>query len=336
MKIAAMGIGKYGMSMLEHLCYDGRISRRIALDQDKGELELANANIKIKIAKRLSPIDAVSRVERKIQCSCKDIDLLLMIINPADMANPDILPEIYECIDRIGVVVVGVVIEPCGKFERKRKNAIERAVNYCVNTFATVVIPQKCISRYNKKFTPEWIEYYTSWYENRKTVQECCAFQTWLSSKFENVNNSSLEMQVGLFNLERILKGATTKYAYNEEQNILDILDIPGYIHLASVAASGKSRKEVIKWRATYNDILLTNNFAAQGMLLSLTLPEDISKEEASFICVGIYGYGSETVNFNFNMNTTETDVVYADIIATGTYQTEEDIYKIFGVTRRK
>ena len=42
---------------------------------------------------------------------------------------------------------------------------------------------------------------------------------------------------------------------------------------------------------------------AAQGMLLNLTVPETITQEEVGKICLGIYSYANESMDFYFNIN---------------------------------
>lgn len=323
MNATAIGIGRYGNAIVEQLSSHKTLARCVAICSTQAELETIGLDVKFRVSTRLSPYDAVERIRGKIKKACTEADIVVIIANPMDFANPIIIYLIAECIQKMAITPVGMIVSPSEKTTRKHKNAIQNTIVNIISSFATVVLPQEHIANYTKELNTSWLEYYTSFCDGRDTIQEQEAFHKWKATKFENAEFAPSDtVQVGEFIVWRLLKAMTTSYINADKKRIINVLSIPGLLHFTTVYASGEDRYELIKWRASFNDILLTTSHAAQGMLLDLTVPETITQEEVGKICLGIYGYANERVDFYFNINffDQEKEIVAASVLATGTY----------------
>lgn len=329
MNIIAMGIGPYGNAVAEQLCSNNALSRCIAVCSTKSEFESSKVETKIRVSTRLSPPDAIERINGKLSKACAEADMAVLIANPIDFANPSIINLIAEHIQRMNVTLVGVVFNSAKKTDRKHKNSIRNTIERMVNSFATVVIPEGGVVEYTEPINTRWLHTYTSMWEGRDTIQEQEAFHKWKKTMPASVNSIPKGIQVGTFAVCRLVNTISASYVNAEKSNIIDVLSVPGPLHISTVYASGKDRYELIKWRASFNDILLTTSHAAKGMLLTLTVPKTMIPDEAGKICLGIYSYANESVNFYFNINFSEyedeNEVVAASVIATGTLDALDD-----------
>lgn len=330
MNVTAIGIGRYGNAVVGQLCSHKTLSRCVAICSTQAELETIGLDMKFRVSTRLSPFEATERIHGKLKKACVDTDVAVLIANPMDFANPIIIYWIAEYIQKMNITPVGMIVDPSGKTTRKHKNAIQNTIYNMVSSFATSVLSQKGIAKYTKELNTRWFEHYTSLWDGRDTIQEQEAFHKWKATKYENAEDVPSDIvQVGEFIVWRLLKAITTSYINADKKRMIDVLSIPGYLHLTTVYASGKNRYELIKWRASFNDVLLTTSHAAQGMLLNLTVPETITQEEVGKICLGIYSYANESVDFYFNINffDQEKEIVAANVLATGTYDMSIDDY---------
>ena len=328
MNLMAIGIGRYGNVVVEQLCSHKTLSRCVAICSTQAELETVGLDMKFRVSTRLSPFDATERIHGKLKKACADTDVVVLIANPMDFANPIIIYLIAGYIQKLNITPVGMIVNPSEKTTRKHKNAIQNTIDNMVSSFATVVLSQKCIAKYTKELNTRWLEHYAALWDGRDTIQEQEAFRQWKATKSENTEDVPSDIvQVGEFIVWRLLKAITTPYINADKKRMIDVLSIPGYLHLTTVYAFGENRYELIKWRASFNDILLTTSHAAQGMLLNLTVPETITQEEVGKICLGIYSYANESVNFYFNISFSEqkNEIVVASVLATGTYDMSID-----------
>lgn len=326
MNIVAMGIGGYGNEVVNRLSANKNLSRSVAICLTQAELEKEHVETKFRVSTRLSPSDAVERIQSKLKKVCTGADLVILIANPIDFVNPALIYLIAKHIQKLNITLVGAIVNPAEKIDRKRRNAIQKTIDNMFFSYAITVLRQ---AEYMEELNTRWLKNYTSFWEGRDTIQEQEAFHMWKATMQNDGTSVSGIVQVGEFVVGRLLMAITTAYINADKKNIIDVLSIPGYLHFTSVYASGSKRYELIKWRASFNDVLLTSSHAARGMLLNLTVPKDMSPEEAGKICLGIYGYTNENANFYFNINISERedDVVFANVLATGTYDMSEDDY---------
>lgn len=319
MNIVALGIGKYGNAVVNRLCSNKALSRCVAICLTQADMETEHTETKFRVSTKLPPTDAIERIHGKLNKACAEADLVILIADPLDFANPAIIYLIGKYIQELNITLVAAIVNPTGKIDRKRKNAIRNTIDNMYSSFAVTVLRQ---AEYTEELNTRWLRNYTSFWEGRDTIQEQAAFHKWKSTAPEGVNSIPDMVQIGEFIVCRLLTSITKIYVNADKQRLIDVLSIPGYLHFTSVYASGENRYELIKWRASFNDVLLTSSHAAQGMLLDLTVPRDMTPEEAGKICLGIYSYADEKVNFYFNINHSECEdgIVAANVLATGTY----------------
>lgn len=315
----AIGVGGYGNKVVNRLRSNKALSGSAAICLTQAELETEPTETKFRVSTRLSPADAVERIQSKLKKVCAGADLVILIANPMDFTDPVIIYLIAKYIQSLNIALVGAIVDPSEKTDRKRRNAIQKTIDTMFCSFAITVLRQ---AGYMEKLNSRWLESYTSFWDGRDTIQEQEAFHKWRTAMQRDDAAVSGIVQVGEFMICRLLTAITTTYMNAEKKNIIDVLSVPGYLHFATVYAAGSDRYELIKWRAAYNDMLLTSSHAARGMLLDLTVPKGMSPEEVGKICLGIYGYADENVNFYFNINYSEqeTESVAANLLATGTY----------------
>lgn len=304
MNIIAIGIGRYGNAVVEQLCAHKKLFRCVTICSTQAELETIGLDMKFRVSTRFSLFDATERIHGKLKKACTDTDIAVLIANPMDFANSIIIYWIAEHIQKMNITPAGMIINPSEKTTRKHKNAIQNTIYNLASSFATVVLSQKGIAKHAKELNVRWLEHYTSLWDGRDPIQEQESFHKWKATKFENAKDvPSAIVQFGEFVVWRLLKAITTSYINADKKRMIDVLSIPGCLHLTTVCASGINRYELIKWRALFNDVLLTISHAAQGMLLNLTVPETITQEEVGKICLGIYSYANESMDFYFNIN---------------------------------
>lgn len=320
MNIVAMGVGRYGNAVINRLCYNKALSRCVAICLTQSELEAEHTEIRFRVSTRLPPTDAIERIHGNLNKACTGADLVILIADPLDFANPAIIYLIGKYIQGLNVTLVGAIVSPTGKIDRKRRNAIQNTIDNMYSSFAITVLRQADV--YMEELNTRRLKNYTSYWEWRDTIQEQAAFHKWKSAAPKGVNSIPDMVQIGEFIVYRLLTSITKVYVNADNQRLIDVLSIPGYLHFTSVYASGENRCELIKRRALFNDVLLTSSDAARGMLLDLTVPKDMTPEEAGKICLGIYGFADENVNFYFNINHSEyeDEIVAANVLATGTY----------------
>lgn len=320
-----MGLGKYGNAVVEELFSDTPLLRRVAVCLTQKELENVNIETKFQVSKRLRPEDAVERIHRKIEKACTETDVVIIIANPIDFPNPEIIYMIAEYIQKLNIVPVGVIINPSGKIDRKHRNAIRETIGVMFSYFASVIIPQKSVAKYIAEINSWWLESYADDWLWRDVIQEQAEFQKWKQSLEKKIDNLPAEVQVGTFIVCRLIDIITLEYSSADETAIRNILSISGHLHFTTVYATGKRKCDLVQKRTAFNDVLHTTSHAAAGMLLTLTVPKTMTSEEVGKVCLGIYSYADENVNFHFNINFSEQDdVVLARVLATGTYDISE------------
>lgn len=329
MNIIAMGIGPYGNAVAEQLCSNNALSRCVAVCSTKSEFESTKVEAKIRVSTRLSPPDAIERINGKVSKACAEADVAVLIANPMDFVNPAIIYLIAKCIQAQNVIPVGIIVEPFSKTDRKHRKAIQNTLDVMVSSFASAVIPEQYVADYIADPNTRWLEAYVSCWNGRDAIQEFDTFHKWKKSLSKSIDDLSAGIQVGEFIACRLLDFITTNYINADISNVHAVLSVPGHLHFSTVCAAGEDCYELIKWRASFNDVLRTTSHAAKGMLLTLTVPKSTTPKDVGKICLGIYGYANESVNFYFNIKVSERedDVVFASVLATGTYDMSEDDY---------
>ncbi len=328
MNILTIGMGKYGTTVINQIYSYSTCFRCAAICSTQAELDAVSIDMKFRISTKLLPSEAIDRIHRKLEKACVETDIVILIADPLDFANPSIILQISQYIRNMKITLVGVMVNPASKTTRKHKCAIQSTIVNMVESSATVLLHSECDLEYMQEVDAGWLKHYISTYSGRDTIQELEAFHKWRESVIHDGECAPNGMvQVGCFTVYRLIKAVTIPYVNADKENIIHVLSIPGLLHFATVSASGKNRYEAIRWRTAFNDVLLTSSHAAQGMLLNLTIPKGITPEEAGKICLGIYSYADESVNFYFNISITdETDgTISASVLATGTYSTTED-----------
>lgn len=327
MKITMIGIGSWGIYVLERYSLINGDATCIAIDTNKDVLDAANLPLKIKLSKRLAAKDAVDRAHPKVKKALSGCDISFLVGSPADLHDPYVLPIIAEHIRELEVVPVGVVIKPFGKFERKIKQRMRESLNLLSWASAVIEIPQENIPHY-AEYNEKWLHYVTNHDTGREIVLEQAEFRNWCNKYGQFLQDSPLEANVGLFFVMRLLEMITASYTCASEKNICNILSQTGKIHLSSACAvrKGEYRNSeyigwLLGWRSAFNDLLNTTSHAATGMLLMLTIPQTLSRKEFEYALLRVYGYADESVNFFFNLQvaSSKPDVVYAKVLATGT-----------------
>ena len=329
MNIVALGVGKYGNAVAEQLCANKALSRCAAICSSQEELEAVGFETKFRVSTRLSPCDAVERIRGKLKKACAEADVVILIANPADFADSMLIFWIAKYIQSLNITLVSTIVYPSEKMDRKRKNAIKITIPNMVDSFATALLRQEAVAEYVAELNTRWLNRYTASWRCRDTIQEQEAFHTWKASALEHIETVPDMVQVGVFTVCRLLNAMTAAYANADEKNVIDVLSVPGLLHFAAVYASGEDRDELIKRRSAFNDMMSTSSHAARGMLLDLTVPDSMTPEEAGKICLGIYGYADENVNFYFNINHTARvkRIVAANVLATGTHDGWDEDY---------
>lgn len=334
MRIATIGIGSWGISVAKHYSLINGDTDCIAIHTNKDVLENTNLPLKVKLSKRLAVEDAVGRAHPKLKKALSGCDIAFFIGNPADLHDPYALPLIAEYIRELEVVPVGIVIKPCGKFERKAKQRIRGSLNLLSLASAVVEIPQENIPHY-AECNENWLRYVIDHDTGREIVQEQAEFRDWHNNYISFLQDSPLEIDVGLFFVMRLLEMITAPYVCASKKSICNILSQTGKVHLSSVCAKGRNeyrdRAEykgwLLGWRAAYNDLLHTTSHAATGMLLTLTIPKTLSQKEFKYVLLRVYGYADEFVDIFFNVQVTssKSDAIYAKVLATGTWDENEE-----------
>lgn len=318
MNIALLGVGSYGISVMENSREEFPALRMIVIDDSKSNLESCQIATKIQISRRLHPEDAIDRISKKLYRSLSGSELVILLCNPADLANPGLLPTVARHIQIYGITTAGVVLSPSGKFEKNQRRAINQALELLIQNAATVVIPQKSISKYFK-FNPEWEREYVCLWSAWDPVQEQAELHRWCQ-RFPR-HDVSQDILAGSFFLSRLLEMVRARYVNIDSAAVCKLLASPGLIHFCSVQAVGKNQCELIRWRAAFNDLLHTSLDSAKGILLLLTVPKSIQARTLGFIFEGIHGRASEFAQFYFNISVDDSaQEISAKILATDAY----------------
>ncbi|MBQ8837520.1 MAG: hypothetical protein IJ002_08480 [Clostridia bacterium] len=318
MNAVVIGIGAYGISVIEAYEREVKSSKVIAVDTNKTLLNTVSIENKIQLSKRLSETDTVERIKGKLKKSVKDSDIVFIVTNPLDLPKPNVIPRIAEFLKSLNILVLGIVLKPFGKIDRKRKKEINTTIDWILYTIATVVIPQKVVPQYqepNNQFC-QWSV--SNGYLIDEYVFEQVEFYRWYQKSCLFNADICKETLVGVFFLNRILDMLHEEYFNATWNDICRVISLPGVVHMASAISLKENGLDTLRYRASFNNLLNTSLHGAKALLFVLKVPLCMEKNEVGRICNVIHSFTDESVDsyFTIEVMQPDSDTISAKVIA--------------------
>lgn len=301
-RINIVGVGGGGTNAVDRMS-ETRIPmvRYISINTDDGAVKSSTADVKLQIGQettqgrgagadpekgRLSAEEDLSKIETAI----KDCDMLFVVAGMGGGTGTGAAPVVAKLAKERGILTVGVVTRPFyfeGKYRmRQAEEGIAQMAKY-VDSF--IEIPND-----NLKYASQ----------DKLTFNNAMAIaDDVLAQTVKNI-------------VEVIQRTAVVNCDFADIQSV--IRD-SGRMHTATGTASGIDRTETIISQLLNSKLLGTSAEGADGVLLCITAPGDVSLEEVEKISTAVTGKIAEDGNIIFGMDFDETmtDRIKAFLIAT-------------------
>ena len=308
-RIKVIGVGGGGCNAVNHMILSGIGGVEfVAINTDKQVLNLSKATTKISIGEKLTKghgagadPDAGKRAAEEsiddISNILRGADIVFITAGMGGGTGTGAAPVVAKAAKDMGILTVAVVTKPFAFEGTKRMDQANQGIVALRDYVdSLVIIPN----------------------EKLKQIQEA---RITLKNAFDHADNvlcqavksiSDLINDTGVINLDFADLAAVMRNA--------------GYAHMGVGVASGRDKAEVAAKAATTSPLLETDISGATGLLINITISNDVSLDEVETCSSMISSEAAPGANviWGYSWDETENDQIKVTVIATG-FKSAED-----------